>query len=59
MNKENEILRYINYFLLAKNIADKDKDYLPLYMKILAQLSFNYYNTQNENGFKLFEKQFI
>ena len=49
-DKENDILRYINYFLLTKNIADKD--YLALYMKVLAQLSFIYYSTQNENGFK-------
>jgi hypothetical protein len=49
-DKENEILRYINYFLLTKDIADKD--YLALYMKVLAQLSFIYYSTQNENGFK-------
>ena len=49
-NKENEILRYINYFLLSENIANEN--YLALYMKVLAQLSFNYYNTKNENGFK-------
>ena len=39
-DKENEILRYVNYFLLAKKIVDKN--YLALYMKVLAQLSFNY-----------------
>ena len=49
-DKENEILRYANYFLLAKKIVNKN--YLALYMKVFAQLSFNYYKTQNENGFK-------